>query len=57
MTVLVDSSAWYAAADDDASHSRAAGAFGRVHEAIAFDQDFSVFRFGRDRRQAFTAYT
>lgn len=137
MTVFVDTSAWYAAADaDDASHHRAAGhleAFagqlltsdhvlvetwylassrlGRavaetlvdairqgiarveptvlsdletaasihaafpdqdfsivdrtswsvmvrlgVHEAIAFDRDFSVFRFGRDRKQAFTVH-
>jgi predicted nucleic acid-binding protein len=27
-----------------------------VHEAIAFDRDYSVFRFGRDRRQAFTVH-
>ena len=28
-----------------------------VHEAIAFDRDFSIFRFGRDRRRSFTVYT
>ncbi len=28
-----------------------------IHEAIAFDVDFSVYRFGPDRRQAFTIYT
>ena len=27
-----------------------------VHEAISLDADFSVFRFGRDKRQAFTVY-
>ena len=27
-----------------------------VHEALAFDRDYSVFRFGRDRRQAFTVH-
>jgi predicted nucleic acid-binding protein len=27
-----------------------------VHEAIAFDRDYAVFRFGRDRRQAFTVH-
>ena len=138
MTVFVDTSAWYAAADaDDASHERAAarleefagqlltsdhvlvetwylassrlgrdvaerlldgirngiasventllsdlevassirGTFGDqdfsivdrtswsvmlrlgIHEAVAFDRDYSIFRFGRDRRQAFTVHT
>ena len=28
-----------------------------VHEAIAFDRDFSIYRFGHDRRQAFTVHT
>jgi len=28
-----------------------------VHEAIAFDRDFSIYRYGRDRRQAFTVHT
>lgn len=28
-----------------------------VHEAIAFDRDYSIFRFGRDRRMAFTIHT
>lgn len=28
-----------------------------VHEAIAFDRDYSIYRFGRDRRSAFTVYT
>ncbi len=28
-----------------------------VHEAIAFDRDFSIYRFGRDRRNAFTVHT
>ncbi|WP_420618364.1 type II toxin-antitoxin system VapC family toxin [Candidatus Poriferisocius sp.] len=28
-----------------------------VHEAISLDADFSVFRFGRDRKQAFTVYS
>lgn len=28
-----------------------------VHEAIAFDRDFSIYRFGRDRRSAFTVHT
>ena len=28
-----------------------------VHEAVAFDKDYSIYRFGRDRRQAFTVYT
>ena len=27
-----------------------------VHEAISLDADYSVFRFGRDKRQAFTVY-
>lgn len=138
MTVFVDTSAWYAAADlDDASHRRAAtrieefsgelltsdhvlvetwflaaGRLGRnvaeslvnrirmgiarvepatladlevaarihdafpdqnfsivdrtswsvmqrlgVHTSIAFDRDFSIYRFGNDRRQAFTVLT
>lgn len=28
-----------------------------VHEAVAFDRDYSIFRFGRDRRQAFTVHS
>ena len=28
-----------------------------VHEAVAFDRDFSVFRFGRDRKGAFTVHS
>ncbi len=28
-----------------------------VHEAISFDRDFSIYRFGRNRRQAFTVHT
>lgn len=28
-----------------------------VHEAIAFDRDYSIFRFGRNRTQAFTVHT
>ena len=28
-----------------------------VYEAIAFDQDYSIYRFGRDRRQALTVHT
>ena len=27
-----------------------------VHEAISFDQDYSICRFGRDRRRAFTVH-
>ncbi|MEE9414267.1 MAG: PIN domain-containing protein [Acidimicrobiales bacterium] len=27
-----------------------------VHEAIAFDRDYSIYRFGRDRRNAFTVH-
>ena len=27
-----------------------------VHEAISFDQYYSIYRFGRDRRQAFTVH-
>ncbi len=27
-----------------------------VHEAISFDRDYSIYRFGRDRRQAFTIH-
>lgn len=27
-----------------------------VHEAVAFDRDYSVFRFGRDRRLAFSVH-
>ena len=27
-----------------------------VHEAIAFDRDFSIYRFGPDRRRAFTVH-
>lgn len=27
-----------------------------VHEAISFDRDYSIYRFGRDRRQAFTVH-
>ena len=27
-----------------------------VHEAISFDQDYWICRFGRDRRQAFTIH-
>ena len=28
-----------------------------VHDAISFDRDFLIYRFGRDRRQAFTVHT
>lgn len=28
-----------------------------VHEAIAFDRDYSIYRFGADRRSAFTVHT
>ena len=28
-----------------------------VHDAIAFDRDSSIYRFGRGRRQAFTVHT
>ncbi|MDE0067277.1 MAG: PIN domain-containing protein [Acidimicrobiaceae bacterium] len=28
-----------------------------VHEAISFDQDYFIYRFGRNRRQAFTVHT
>lgn len=28
-----------------------------VHEAVSLDVDFSIFRFGRDRRQAFTVHS
>ncbi len=28
-----------------------------VHEAISLDADFSIFRFGRDRRKAFTVHS
>ncbi len=28
-----------------------------IHEAISLDSDFSVYRFGRDRRQAFTVHS
>ena len=28
-----------------------------VHEAIAFDRDYSIYRFGPDRRRSFTVYT
>ena len=28
-----------------------------IHDAIAFDRDFSIYRFGPDRRRAFTVYT
>ena len=28
-----------------------------IHEAIAFDRDFSIYRFGRGRRRAFTVHT
>lgn len=28
-----------------------------VHDAIAFDRDFSIYRFGPDRRRAFTVHT
>ncbi len=28
-----------------------------VHEAVSFDRDYSIYRFGRDRRQAFTVHT
>ena len=27
-----------------------------VHEAISFDQDYFIYRFGRNRRQAFTVH-
>lgn len=27
-----------------------------VHEAISFDRDYLIYRFGRDRRQAFTVH-
>ena len=27
-----------------------------VHEAISFDWDYSIYRFGRNRRQAFTVH-
>lgn len=28
-----------------------------VHEALAFDQDYSIFRFGRDRQRSFTVHS
>ena len=28
-----------------------------VHEAISFDRDYRIYRFGRDRRQAFTVHS
>ena len=28
-----------------------------VHEALAFDRDYSIFRFGRDRRNSFTVHS
>lgn len=28
-----------------------------VHAAIAFDRDYSIYRFGNDRRQAFTVHS
>jgi hypothetical protein len=28
-----------------------------VHEALGFDRDYAVFRFGRRRSQAFTVYS
>lgn len=28
-----------------------------VHEAIAFDRDYSIYRFGRNRQSAFTVHT
>jgi predicted nucleic acid-binding protein len=28
-----------------------------VHEAIAFDRDFSIYRFGHDMRSSFTVHT
>jgi len=28
-----------------------------VYEAIAFDRDYSIFRFGRDRRRSFTVHS
>jgi uncharacterized protein len=28
-----------------------------VHEAIAFDRDYSIYRFGRGRKQAFTVHS
>jgi len=28
-----------------------------IHRAVAFDVDFFIYRFGPDRRQAFTVYT
>lgn len=28
-----------------------------VHEAVAFDRDFSIYRFGRDRRNSFVVHT
>ena len=27
-----------------------------IHEAVSLDADFSIFRFGRDKRRAFTVY-
>ncbi len=27
-----------------------------IREAVAFDRDYAIYRFGRDRRQAFTVY-
>ncbi|WP_419917976.1 type II toxin-antitoxin system VapC family toxin [Candidatus Poriferisocius sp.] len=27
-----------------------------IHEAISFDRDYSIFRFGRDRRMSFTVH-
>ena len=28
-----------------------------VHDAVSFDRDYSIYRFGRNRRQAFTIHT
>ncbi len=28
-----------------------------VHEALAFDRDYSIYRFGRDRRSSFTVHS
>jgi predicted nucleic acid-binding protein len=98
LTVFVDTSAWYAAADSgDSSHLRAAallsGFAGQlvtsdhilpagigqafrdqtfsivdrtswavmqrlgVHEAVTFDRDYSIYRFGPRRRQAFVVHS
>ncbi|HLI86394.1 MAG TPA: hypothetical protein VKV17_20970 [Bryobacteraceae bacterium] len=60
MSLFVDTSMWYAAADrSDASNSRAKAILAvmrrlGIERVAPLDDDFAIYRFGPNRRLAFT---